>query len=232
MKKLVVVLTFILSGMAYAQEISKQVPQITVAGEGKVKFVPDQAVITFSIETKGNKAIEVKKSNDIATEKVIAFTKKFKLPKEDIVTQRVALNPNYDYNSKKHSYIAIQTIVINLKDLSKYDELMEGLVDEGVNRIDNVEFKSSKIEQYQSDARKMAMKNAKKKADDYISVLPNQKIGKALLISDNSQNYYPQPMFKSGMVANEMADMSSPRETLAVGEIEVISNVAVSFILE
>jgi uncharacterized protein YggE len=47
---------------------------------------------------------------------------------------------------------------------------MEGLVNEGVNKIDNVVFQSSKLAQYQSEARKLAMKDAKLKAD-YVSVL-------------------------------------------------------------
>ena len=229
MKKAFVFLTLLFSIMSYAQE-QKQIPQVTVSGEGKVKATPDQACITIAIETKGTKAIDIKKDNDIAVEKVLQFIKKMKLPKEDVVTQRVSLNPNYDYNTKKHSYVANQTIVIMLKDLSKYDELMEGVVDAGANRIDNVEFKSSKLEQYQSDARKLAMKEAKKKAEDYVSVL-GQKVGKALLINDNSQTYYPQPMYK-GMNVMAMADDAAPKETLALGDIEITANVTVSFILE
>ncbi|WP_395053542.1 SIMPL domain-containing protein [Flavobacterium sp.] len=231
MKKSLLILITLFATMVEAQEHQKQIPQIVVNGEGKIKVTPDQASITIAIETKGTKAIDVKKENDISVEKVIQFIKKMKLPKEDVLTQRVQLNPNYDYDKKKHSYIANQTIVINLKDLAKYDELMEGIVDAGANRIDNVEFKSSKINQIQSDARKAAMKDAMKKAEDYVSVLNGQKVGKALLINDNSQTYFPQPMFKAANMS-VMADDSAPRETLAIGEMEVLCNVQVSFILE
>lgn len=230
MKKSILILITFFTIMMDAQEYKPQIPQVTVSGEGKIKVTPDQALITVSIETKGTKAADVKKENDIAVEKVLQFVKRMKLPKEDVLTQRVNLYPNYDYEKKKHNYLANQTIVILLKDLSKYDELSEGLIDNGVNRIDNVEFKSSKLEQLQSDARKAAMKDAKQKAEDYVSVL-GQKIGKALLINDNSQAYYPQPMYKGAMMA--MADgASAPRETLAIGEIEIIANVTVSFLLD
>jgi uncharacterized protein len=231
MKNTLLILITFFTIMMEAQDYKPQIPQVTVAGEGKVRVTPDQAEISVSIETKGTKAIDVKKDNDIAVEKVLQFIKKMKLPKEDVTTQRVSLNPNYDYEKKKHNYIANQTIIICLKDLSKYDELAEGLVDNGVNRIDNVEFKSSKLAIYQSDARKLAMKDAKLKAEDYVSVL-GQKIGKALLINDNSQNYYPQPMYKGGMMAMQADGESAPRQTLAIGEIEVMANVTVSFILE
>jgi uncharacterized protein YggE len=215
--------------MSYAQEV-KQVPQISVNGEGKVKVVPDQATILATIETKGNNAKDVKKQNDQKIEAVLKFIKKMNLAPADYNTQRVSLNPEYDYEKKKHNYNATQTIEIVLKDLSKYDELMEGLVDEGINRIDNVTFQSSKLAQYQSEARKLAMKEAKLKAEDYVSVL-GQKVGRAMTISDNSQTYYPQPVRYAAMKM-EMSDAQAPRETLAVGEINITANVSASFILE
>jgi uncharacterized protein YggE len=41
-------------------------------------------------------------------------------------------------------------------------------------------FQSSKLAQYQSEARKLAMKDAKLKAEDYVSVF--LKVGKAMTI--------------------------------------------------
>ncbi|KIA86231.1 SIMPL domain-containing protein [Flavobacterium sp. AED] len=229
MKKAVLILSIMFMSMSYAQEV-KQVPQISVNGEGKVKVVPDQATILATIETKGNNAKDVKKQNDQKIEAVLKFIKKMNLAPADYNTQRVSLNPEYDYEKKKHNYNATQTIEILLKDLSKYDELMEGLVDEGINRIDNVTFQSSKLAQYQSEARKLAMKEAKLKAEDYVSVL-GQKVGRAMTVSDNSQTYYPQPIRYAAMKM-EMSDAQAPRETLAVGEINITANVSVSFILE
>jgi uncharacterized protein YggE len=229
MKKVVLILITLVATMSNAQE-QKQIPQITVSGEGKIKVKPDQVAINFGVENTGKDAAEVKKLNDETVDKVLKFIKKFGIPTTDFQTTNVSLNRNYDYDKKKYNYQASQTISILLKDVTKYDALMMGLVDNGINNISNVEFKSSKIEDYKSDARKLAMKDAKHKAEDYVSVL-NQKIGKALLINDNSQSYYPQPMFK-GVMMNAMADESAARETLAVGEIEVITNVTVSFILE
>jgi uncharacterized protein len=232
MKKTVLILTILFMTMSSnAQEI-KQVPQISVTGEGKVKVTPDQVTISATVETKGNNAKEVKKQNDEQMEAVLKMIKSMNLPSGDYKTERVSLNPQYDYEKKKHNYNATQTIEILLKDLSKYDQLMEGLVDQGINRIDNVIFQSSKLAQYQSDARKLAMKEAKLKAEDYVSVL-GQKVGRAMTISDNSQNYYPRPMYSAmKSMTMDAAEGAPARETMAVGEIEIVSNVSVSFILE
>lgn len=229
MKKALLLLSVLFMTISYGQEV-KQVPQINVNGEGKVKVVPDQATIAVTVETKGNNAKDVKKQNDQKIEAVLRFIKKMNLAPADFKTQRVSLNPQYDYEKKKHNYNATQTIEILLRDLSKYDELMEGLVDEGINRIDTVTFQSSKLAQYQTEARKLAMKEAKLKAEDYVSVL-GQKVGRAMTISDNSQTYYPQPMY-AAMKTMESSDAGAPRETLALGEINITANVSVSFILE
>lgn len=231
MKKLALVVLTLFVTMSHAQE-QKQIPQVSVSGEGKIKVKPDQVVINFGVENVGKDAQEVKKLNDENVDKVVKFIKKFGIQSSDFQTTNVSLNRNYDYDKKKYNFQASQSITIILKDVTKYDALMMGLVDNGINNISNVEFKSTEIEKHKSDARKLAIKDAKKKAEDFVSVL-GQKIGKALLITDNSANYYPpQPMYKAMAMAAVADAESSSYETLAVGEIEVITNVSVSFILE
>lgn len=230
MKRLVLFLTIMFMTMSYGQE-TKQIPQINVNGEGKVKVAPDQVSISATVETKGNNAKDVKKQNDEKMDAVLKFIKKMNIPTADFKTKQVALNPQYDYEKKKTTYNAVQTVEIVVKDLSKYDELMEGLVQQGINRIDKVSFESSKLAQLETEARKLAMKDAKAKAEDYVSVL-GQKVGKAFVISDNSQVYHPQPMYAT-MRMKESADMAgASNETLAIGEIEITANVSVSFILD
>ena len=228
MKKVLLIMIFFCSVASQAQE-PKLVPQISVSGEGKIKAIPDQVFISIAVETKGTNATDIKKQNDTTIEKVLQFITKFKVPKSDVQTKSVSLNPQYDYEKKKRNYNATQTIEILLKNISQYDALMEGLVDAGINRINLVEFKTSKLTEYQSEARKLAMKEAKSKAEDYVSVL-GQKVGKAITITDNTQNYYPQPMYAMKTMAMDQAE--SPRETLAIGEINISATVNVSFLLE
>ncbi len=230
MKKLAILLIFMLATMSQAQEI-KQISMVNVQGEGKIKVTPDQSCITISQETKGVNAVDVKKENDLKIDAILKFIKKMNIPQNDYLTQRVNLNPVYDYDKKQQEYVASQTVSILLKDLSKYDVLMDGLIKAGVNKIDNVEFKTSKLLQLQSDARKLAIKDAKLKAEDFVSVL-NQKIGRAFTISDNSQNFNPQPVMYASMKSTMNDAAGAPAQTLAAGEIEIVVNVSVSFILD
>ena len=62
MKKIVLLFALV-TATIQAQEL-KQVPQISVSGEGKMKVTPDEVVITVAVENIGKEAAEVKKKND------------------------------------------------------------------------------------------------------------------------------------------------------------------------
>ena len=229
MKKIALLVLVFVGTLATAQVQPNQQPQINVSGEGKIIVTPDQADITVGVSNTGTNATEVKKANDVAVDKVIKYLKSQKLPQGDYQTQRVTLNRDYDLSKKKESYVASQTIVIHLKDLSNYDALMMGLTDAGINTINGVSFKTSKQAQYESEARIKAVADANKKAADYTGAL-GQKLGKALLVTDNTQTYYP-PVYRMAAMMEKSMDAAAPRETLAVGEITITANVNISYLL-
>jgi uncharacterized protein YggE len=231
MKKIALILVVLASGLASAQGVQQQQnlqPQINVSGEGKVKVMPDQATIIIGVDNVGANAAEVKKKNDEAIDAIIKYLKGIKLPEADYQTQRVNLNRTYDYDKKKFSFTASQTIQINLKDLTKYDALMMGVVDAGANNIEGIQFKTSKQAQYESEARVKAVQQARGKANDYAGAL-GVKAGKAIVVTDNSQTYYP---VMRGAMYKEMTMADMPKETLAIGEIEITANVNIIFSLD
>ncbi|RAR48566.1 SIMPL domain-containing protein [Flavobacterium lacus] len=228
MKKSIIILLTLVATSMNAQE-NKIVPQISVSGEGKVKVAPDQVVINLGVQNTGKDAAEVKKMNDETVDKVVKYIKKFGIPTSDFQTTNVSLYKSYDQEKKKHNFQASQTLTITLKDIKKYDELMMGLIETGINSINGVEFKSSKLEEHKVASRKQAVLDAKKKAEDFVSVL-NQKVGKAIMITDNSQAYFPA-MYDTMNYGREEINYSK-KETVAIGEIEIITNINVTFILE
>lgn len=227
MKKILLALVFTVSSFGFAQVQQNTPPQISVAGEGKVTVVPDEAEISIGVSNTGSDANTVKKANDAAIDAILKYLKAQKLDPKDIQTERVSLN-RYETEKKKFQYSATQTINIHLRDLSRYDAIMMGVMDAGANTINGVTFKTSKEEQYKSEARVKAVADARKKADDYTKAL-GQKLGKALLVTDNSQTYYP--MVRTAMFKGEAAMMDA-KETLAPGEITITANVSISYGLE
>ena len=231
MKKLVVVLLLFVA-VAQAQE-TKQIPQITVTGEGKLKVIPDEAFITLAVENNGKEALEVKKKNDEQVAKVLQVIKRFGIAPTDFQTQQVSLYKNYDEASKKQSYVAHQTLTIHLKNLSQYDALLLEVMEAGINSIQGVEFKASQLKVYESQVRKNAMVAAKQKAMDFVSELPGQKVGKALVVLDSSFTQFPRAVFSEMKTYAMAADgIEVSEETLAIGSLEINVTVTVTFALE
>lgn len=231
MKKLIVILTVMMTIVAVQAQDKVIQPQVSVSGEGKIKVVPDEAVISIAVETKGEESAKVKKENDVVVDKVLKYLKSTKINPKDIKTERVSLYPSYDYNKKKNYYMATQTISITLRDLSTYDVLMDELVKAGVNRVNGVTFQSSEIEKLKSEARVMAVADAKKKAEDFANAL-GQKVGKAIVITDNSSPIYNPPYYRANVMMMEAKADGGSGETLSVGEIEINTFVNITFALE
>lgn len=211
-----------------AQQVN-QIPMVSVTGEGTVKVVPDQVLIKSRIEHEGDDTQGVKKQNDEVVNNVIKYLKSQGIPENNVQTNYMNLNKNYNYNDKTYSYVANQSISILLEDLKDYEKIMSGLLEVGLNRIDGIDFKSSEIAKHKTEARKRAVLNAKQKAQEYVAPL-NQILGKALTISEMETNSYP-PMFR-GMESMKASADGMQEETIAPGEMEVNVKVNVGFELK
>ena len=205
---------------------SKEIPTVDVTGEGTVSVVPDQVTVQIRVENTGNDAKEVKLKNDKTINDVLQFLNSMKVDEKYIKTEYIRLSKNYDYNSKRYQFAANQSISVKIVKLSKYEELMNGLIETGINRIDGIHFSSSKQESLEAEARIKAVRNAKQKAEEYTSVL-GQKIGKAVQISEFQATNTPGPMFRSAMAM----ESSAPGQTMAPGEMEIKVRVNIRFAL-
>ncbi|MGB8374898.1 MAG: SIMPL domain-containing protein, partial [Salegentibacter sp.] len=147
---------------------------------------------------------------------------------KNIETDYVNLNKRYNYDDKTSTYVANQAISIKLEDLSDYEEIMRGLLENGLNRIDGVQFKSSEVEKYESEARRKAVFDAKQKATELATPL-GQKIGKAVSINEVGSNNI-QPVYR--MAEMKMSDSAQGQQSIAPGEMEITEKVNVSFLLQ
>jgi len=202
-------------------------PTVDVTGEGVVRVVPDEVTINVGVENTGKNVKELKSENDRIVDEVFATVKRMGIDEKDVQTEYIRLSKNYEYNTKTYNYAANQSISIKVKDLKKYESLINGLMDSGINRIDGISFTSSSMAALESQARKKAVENAKMKAQEYTQVL-NQTIGKAISISEFRAINNPQPMYKTMAMS---ADSLEGQQTLAPGEMEIRVNVNISFLL-
>jgi len=232
MKKYLFILIILCTNVAISQNNAHTriiQPTIDVLGVGIVKVTPDEVTIKVQVEHKGQQPKELKQKNDFIMNDVLVFIKSMNIADKQVKTEYVRLNKNYDYQTKTYNFSANQSVSIYLKDLELYEYLMNGLMERGINRIDGISFSTSKIKELKSQARIKAMQNAKMKAEEYTKVL-NQSIGKAVLITEFNATNYPGPVnAKTMMMSSDTSRME--QQTISVGEIEVVTKVNVSFLL-
>ncbi len=223
MKIFTSLLLILTTTLVMAQQNQK--PSVDVTGEGIVSIIPDQVTINARVEITGKDAKTVKQQNDAIVNEVFSMLKKLGIEDKNIQTDYIRLSKNYEYNSKTYNYAANQAISIKLMSLDNYERVMNGLLQSGINRIDGVNFASSKQNDLEQEARKKAVMNAKMKANDYAGAL-QQSVGRAIQISEFQQNSSPQPMYKA--MAME-GDMAGGQQTIAPGEMEIKVRVNISF---
>lgn len=226
MKNIILILLLFVSFIGVAQE--EQLSLVNVTGKGTVNVVPDKVIIRARIEHTGKDASEVKAQNDKVVNNVIKYLKSQNISSKNFQTEYITLNKDYNYQSKETFYSANQAISITLEDLSKYEQLMGGLLESGLNRINGIQFQSSKREELESEARKKAVLNAREKAQEFAVAL-GQEIGAAHSINELENGNYPPPMYRT--MEMKAAD-SEQQETLAPGEMEITVKINVGFLLK
>ena len=146
---------------------------------------------------------------------MLKYLKSSGVDEKDVKTQYLQLNKNYDYKTKTYSYVANQTLKILIRDLEDYSNLMNGLLDTGINRIQGIVFDASNRKELEKQARVKAIQYAKEKAQLYATTL-GQQIGKAVHISEFQPHSGPAPMLRSYAMDEVVSD-----NTVAPGQMDI-----------
>jgi len=221
----------IVSTVTYAQNNNNNsVPLITVNGESSVKIKPDEVTLNFGVETRNLEAKAAKTENDKMMSEILKYLKAQKIDPKNIQTDYLRLNPVYNHQlGKEEGFVAVQMVSLKITDLAKYETISAGLIERGINQINNIEFASSKIKEHEAEARNLAIKSAKEKATAMASQM-DQKIGKAYYINEDMQPVIPFQRY-GAMKAMDMQESGGNEPTIAPGEIEIKGRVTVSFVL-
>lgn len=209
------------------------VRSITVQGESRKMVQPNQVAIIFGIESRDKDVANAQKVNDQAVRKVLNLLKEFKIADPDVQTTFVQLTPQIQHQypegrgtqDKPVLYIARKEMHVLLRDIQKYSPLLTGLIQNGVNQIQQIQFLHSDKVKFKNEARLLALRNAKEKAQAMVNEL-GSLLGEVISIQEGSmRSNLPIPMAFEARTM--MADSGS--STLPVGELAIEAIVSVSF---
>ena len=247
---LILVLILLPLWPAFAQ-FAQQPSQINVSGSAEVKVAPDEIRLSVGVETRDQNLDAARQQNDERIAHALALLKDAGVKDKGVRTDFISVVPDYDYNSsrvKPVAYIVRKSIEIRVTAITNFEGIVTGLLTNGVNSVQGIDFRTSQLRKYRDQARELAIKAAKEKADAMASAL-GVKRGKVYNINVNDwsggwggyQNRWgAQWGGFNGQVNNvqNLGDFSgaasadNAAETFSVGEVSVSATVNVSFLIE
>jgi uncharacterized protein len=223
---------------------------ITVNGDAEVKVSPDEAVLTLGVESLNASLAAAKRDNDARVKEVIAAARRRRIDSKDISTDQISITPEYDrpahQQPKLLDYVVRKEIVLTLHDTAQFEAVLEDAVESGANYVHGVQFKTTELRKHRDQARLLAVKAAKEKAEAMAAEL-GQKLGKPEQVQvseygSRSWSPYSYPWwgagyygYQQGMAQNVISNAGGGSEaegSVAVGQIEVKASVSVTFNLE
>ena len=222
-------------------------PKITVGGEAVVYVKPDKIIISFGIETSDLDISVAKQKNNDIMKKAVAALRDCGVPDKDIQTDYLSLQPRFRSDLAKEvflGYFVRNTFIVTLNEAAKMEDVVTKVLQTGVNYIHNVDFQTAEFKKFREQARELALRAAREKADRMASVL-GQFVGSPLQINEiNSGSpgmYYSSwggwgSTRSSLMSQNVSQDLRGGSgevlDTIALGKIAIRANVSVTFELK
>jgi hypothetical protein len=211
---------------------------VQVSGSAVIKVVPDLVTIQLGVTSNDTTPQGVYDKNTAAMKKVMAAIRALGVADKDISTDYYLIHPVYeDYSSLDiKGYRIDNTIVVNLKDVSKVSQVLAAALSAGANEVVDVQFKTSQLRQYRDQARQLAMKAAQEKARDLAGAASAQP-GCVLSIDENSWSYYGNPWSgryqpqAQNVMQNAASSAQPPGDDgpISLGQIAVQAEVQVRF---
>src|SRR3989344_2338668 len=211
---------------------------ISFSGESEVFAAPDIAMVNVTVREEGK---DVKTAQDKATAKekaVLDFLAEQKIDKKDIKTESYNSYPKYNYYSPCNSglcpigdvpkligYEVSENISVKVRDLDKAGTLVQGIGTLGVAEFNGPTFSIENEDELKAQARKMAIDEAKAKAETLANDLGVRLVR---IVNFSEDGNYPM-MYGKEMMALEATQDVSVTPQLPTGENKIVSNVVITY---
>lgn len=228
---------------SYGRDDTKQVNTISFSGHGEVSAVPDIANVDFTIEKDAKTVKEAQDGVAQIEKKSLDFIRANNVADKDIKTTNSSFYPKYEYQVEKQiapctqygcpptpgknvivGYTASESITVKIRNTDDAGKIIQGLGSVGVSNLNGPNFAVDKEDDLKIGARKLAIDDAKIKAQSLAKDL-GVRLGKITSFSETGN--YPVPMMyakDSMMGASAVAPAELPK-----GENKITSDVTITY---
>lgn len=234
MKKLLPLLFAVLVLASSCASLGKIESTVSVTAASYIETDPDIAYFRISAEKIDSSTEKARVGmNVIVNSAITLLTEEFGIEAEEITTEYLSFNPYYEWVNGERvdkGYRATQSIEVTLEDIASIGRIIDSLSTiDGVS-VSSIEFAKKDSSALEGEARRLAVKEAEKKASEYASGA-GKKLGRVISISDGTT--YSQAKYANTMLyATESAASASGATSYYEGKVSISDRVTVIYVLE
>ena len=208
-----------LPDLAGAQDATAAGDSITVTGLGSIKAVPDEAQMSFGVETRGATAQAAVAANADAMRAVINALRQ--TGAHEIATEWVSVYPSTGNDGRVDGYSASNSVSA-VADVTDAPGVIDAAVDAGANDISGPGLSTSNAEALYRQALAKAVDGARLRAEA-LAKAAGRSLGPITAMVEGGAE--PTPMYRAAAQASDAATPIVP------GEQETTATVSVTFSL-
>jgi len=222
---LTIISLLLVTSTASFSALSQHSSQINVQGVGAISVVPNAYSVTFVVEQHGATVSKLNTVLQSDLRSIVSFLLEQGIAEDDIQSMQVRLTPRYvntPEGRKQQGFSLSREIAITDKNIDNYDQVIDGVLKRGVERIQQFSFINISNTVSYEQALIAAVKNAKQRA----SILAKElgvEIGEVVAISESGGNM-PIPVMRAEAFSKDMS-MSLPGTETVEARVNVSFNI-------
>jgi uncharacterized protein len=163
---------------------------ISVSATGSVDAEPDLASVSIGAIVEADTAKEALGRSSTLMAKLIDGLKALGIAAKDIQTTAINIEPRYTQAKDGRptalaGYRLVNRVHLTVREVKRLGEILDGAIGLGANQINGIGFDVSNAETLMDDARRLAIANARRRAELYAAAAGAQ-LGSVLTISETS----------------------------------------------
>jgi uncharacterized protein YggE len=203
----------------------RKVTRVMVAGDSIVRAQPDTAILTVSVVTQGQRAIDAQQENATRTDAVVRALKAAAGAGAEVKTSGYSLQPQRVYKEGQppsiSGYEARNSVTVTTSELNKVGALIDAAAQAGSNDISGIAFTLRQ----DRPARDRALSEATREAVSKAQVIAQALGGRVVRIVEVQEEglQRPVPIYQTeAFMAKSTANVATPIE---VGSLDISSRV-------
>jgi uncharacterized protein YggE len=145
---------------------SGEARSVQVSAVGEVVAEPDYAVLDLAIESRATQLADARRDNDTRAKAVLKAVREFRIESKDVQTSqiRVSIEQETRDNQTVVKYVYRKGFRVVVRDFKGLETVLNSLIDAGINRVDQVQFDTTRRAALEAEAREKAVQAVGAKA--------------------------------------------------------------------